>query len=117
MKNIFEKIKKVFFGIGMLLMYLPNKVLAVAAGDVIRDFDDDKYTSPEYGVQHVHYTSWERVLDVFRFIFLPIVLLIGLTIYFKKSKASKKKKIIVTICTVLVGALLYFILTSVRNKI
>ncbi len=43
---------------------------------------------------------------------IPIVLLIGLIMYFKKSKSSKKVKILVTIIVIAVTVLLYFVVNE-----
>lgn len=97
MKKSISKIKKILFTILLTIEGVQNKVLG--------------YT-PLYGVQKVKDDKSETIQNVwgvFSCIVIPIVLLIGLIVYFKKSKSSLKKKIIISILVTIFIIILCFI--------
>ena len=107
-----KKIKKIIIGVGMFLYTLPSRKLAysdksIDLNELIRE--ELIQGQPVYGVQEPPiYES--AVWKIFQFILLPIILLIGLVIYFKKSKHSKKCKIIISsIITTAIIALIYIV--------
>lgn len=100
--KILNKIKKIIIGIGLFLYTLPSKMLAYSYGMI------DKL-QPDYGVPHESPIYESTMWKVFQFILLPIILLIGLVIYIKKSKSSKKRKIAVVIIAVIALILIYII--------
>ena len=99
--KIVERIKKGLTGIGAFLLTIPAKVFAI-------EIDPP---AALYGVPS------PRVVDIIwtiaKFFIIPIALLIGLIIYFKKSKSSKKKKILVTIGIIAITAILYFVINKI----
>lgn len=106
MKTI-ERCKKGIIGIGTFLLTIPTKVFAVGL---------DITPQPAYGVDYPNVARIRPIVAIWRIVktfIIPVALVIGLIIYFKKSKSSKKKKIIVTLITIAITALIYFI----ANKI
>ena len=66
-------------------------------------------TQPAYGVPPV-LTVGDIIWNICKVSFVPVVLLIGFIIYFKKSKDSNKGKIIVILTILAIVALLYFVI-------
>lgn len=113
MKRFISKAKKVIVAIVLAIISFPNKIFATinpSALDI-----QDLYGPPPvslYGVARpstVTINFW-RIARTF---IIPIALLIGLIIYFKKSKSSKKKKILVTIGIIAITAILYFVINKI----
>ncbi len=105
--KVIERLKKGLIGIGAFLLTVPTKVFAV---------DLDMMIQPAYGVVDPGVIRIRHIVVIWRIakkFIIPIVLVIGLIIYFKKSKSSKKKKTVVTVITIVITALIYFILNKV----
>ena len=100
--KIFEKLKKVFLGIGVFLVTLPMKVYGLTEIEI----------QPEYGIPEPTTRIWEVLRFLFK-ILLPIIVLVALSVgtivYFKKSKSSEKKKLFITISFVLILILIILI--------
>ena len=111
MKKLFDKVKKIIFSIGIFLITIPQKIFAIDI-DSIRDVDI-LYGSPEtlYGIPRV--SPIKSIWRIARSFVIPIILLVGLIIYFKKSKSSTKKKILVTIGIIAITAILYFVVNKI----
>ena len=93
--KLIGKIKKLIITIGTFFIILPTKVFA---GNVIGTL---------YGISREPVKS-NRMLDsvniiwkISKVLLVPLVLIIGLVIYFKKSKSTTKKKVITMIIAVL----------------
>ena len=105
--KVVERIKKGLMGIGAFLLTIPTKVFAVDDMDIIYSV---------YGIpdpEPVKNNFINSVWNVCRIFIIPIALLIGIIIYFKKSKSSKKKKIFVTIGIFVITAILYFVVNRI----
>lgn len=102
--KIVERIKKCLMVIGTFLLTVPTKVFATTRGDID--------IAPAYGIP-ASVESKNNMLNIFRMFIIPIVLLIGIIIYLKKSKSSKKKKILITIGIIAITAILYFIIDKI----
>jgi hypothetical protein len=107
--KVVEKIKKGLIGIGLFLYTISTKVFAVIV--------TQEYLSAEteYGVRRV--SKAEIIWIIARNFIIPIVLLIGIIMYFKKSKSSIKKKILVTIGIIAITAILYFVINKIIYKL
>lgn len=75
---------------------------------------------PMYGIpvpEPVKNNFINSVWNICRMFIIPIVLLIGIIIYFKKSKSSKKRKIITVLITIGIVAILYFVINYIINNV
>ena len=121
MKKIISKIKKMTLSIGLAVISIPNKIFAVMS-----DFRDeqDLYGPPPtrittpllYGPPEPENTT-RNIWEILKWTVIPLAFLIGIIVYFKKSKSSLKKKIIVTICVITIIVILYYIINLIINKI
>ena len=111
--KILEKIKKLAVGLGTFLLTLPTKVMAVQ--DQIFEnaskFFRDSRSQPDYGIPITSpiLIKWRLA----RTFVIPIALLIGLIVYFKKSKSSKKKKLFVSIGVIILTVLVVFTINAI----
>ncbi len=110
MRKVINKLKKIIFFIGVLLMSLPSKIFAT-----------NVFTSPVstlYGIPETVYESSpvspvQLIWRIAKGIVIPLILLVGLITYLKKSKSSKKKKILVTIGIIAITAIIYFVVNKI----
>ena len=104
--KVVEKIEKSLIGIGTVLSLLPIKVLAIS--------DSMMRISAAYGVQEpVRNNLISSIWNICRMFIIPIALLIGIIIYLKKSKSSKRRKIITALITIGIVATLDFIINYI----
>lgn len=95
--KLIKKIKKCIIGIGVFFLTFYHKVLGT------------EVMQPDYGVP-ISGKEWFLIIwSVINIIIVPIVLLLGLVTYFKKSKSSTKKKIIISILAVTLAISMIFI--------
>ena len=100
MKKVLSKITKLFSSIGLALFTFGTKVMA-------RDFDK---IVPLYGIEPVEPkkpTFLEKSLPIIKGVFIPLILIIGLIIYWRKSKSDKGAKILLIICIVIFVLIIY----------
>lgn len=105
MKILF-KFKKVIGGIATFLIMQSTKVFSM---------------SELYGVPQVLYGPptqnkslvLEKILTFARLFLIPIIFLIGICIYLKKSKADKKRKIITAILISIISVILYIVINYI----
>lgn len=101
--KIISKIKKLIISVGIAIISFPNRIFAIDISQI-----QDLYGPPPvslYGIPNP--TNPIRIIwKISKFFVIPLALLIGLIIYFKKSKSTKKKKIFVSaiaiICTIII---------------
>ncbi len=105
-----KKIRKVLIAIGTFLISIPTKIRAVID---ITEIGNEKL----YGVPNPKLTILSGLLNLFRYIILPIVLIIGIVVYIKKSKSSKKRKILTILAIVAIAVAIFFLLTHFINTI
>ena len=109
MKNFISKIKKVATAVGIAIISIPNKIFAMIEPHTL-------YGPPTQNI----YGPLEIIVNsfwtIFKWIIIPIAFLIGIIVYFKKSKSSLKKKIIVTICAIAIIAIVYYIINLIISK-
>ena len=104
--KIISKIKKIIFSAGIAIMALLRNVYAV-----------DIAFSELYGVEDPDETIsvLTVILNIVRFIIIPIVLLIGLIIYWKKGKDSNKVKFIGSIVAIVITLAFVGLITFIAN--
>lgn len=116
MKKFISKVKKVIVVIVLAIISFPNKIFATINPSVL-DIQD-LYGPPPVSLYGVARPSTVTIIwRIARTFIIPIALLIGLIIYFKKSKSSKKKKILVTIGIIAITAILYFVVNKIIYKL
>ena len=99
-----KKIKNLLISIGITIISFPNKIFAVVD------------PQPLYAPTPVTISGKapERIwLIMIRILIIPIALLIGTTVYLKKSKSSKKKKVMVSIGMIIFAILLCFAMSKI----
>lgn len=102
-----KKLKKITLMIVTFIVTIPSKVFGKALSDetlygVVNPIDQ---VDPPQEINFLKF-NWPGLLRLFA---IPIILLIGSFIYFKKSKKDKKIKLIVT-TIILILALLYILI-------
>ena len=104
MSKVWSKIRKIFSSIGIALFAFGTKVNAFKPVYNI--------TPSEYGVFNPKSepSFWEKTLPIIRFVLIPLLLVIGLIVYWKKSKAEKKMKIYITVGIIFLGVAIYAII-------
>lgn len=125
-----KKIKKVLISISLFFIGITTKVLAEADSEISTMYGVPK-DQVLYGPPRNDYIDPDRipgvdpenasvVLNTWNIVakfFIPFILLIGLIVYFKKSKSSLKKKIIVSIVLILVTLIACLGITYLLNNI
>lgn len=125
-----KKIKKVLMSISLFFIGITTKVLAEADSEISTMYGVPK-DQVLYGPPRNDYIDPDRipgvdpenasvVLNTWNIVakfFIPFILLIGLIVYFKKSKSSLKKKIIVSIVLILVTLIACLGITYLLNNI
>lgn len=125
-----KKIKKVLMSISLFFIGITTKVLAEADSEISTMYGVPK-DQVLYGPPRNDYIDPDRIpgvdpdnasvlLNAWNIVakfFIPFILLIGLIVYFKKSKSSFKKKIIVSIVLILVTLIACLGITYLLNNI
>lgn len=96
MKNICKKISKIFGIMGTFLFSIWNKVLAAVDLENIAS-----RMEPEYGVPKNNLIIY-KIFDFGKILIIPVILLIGLYIYYKKKDKEKYAKRIIIIKRLLI---------------
>lgn len=106
--KVLDKIKKGLIGIGGFLLTIPTKVLAMRV-------DDTMMIVPLYGPakEPPKPSVIEIISKIARDFMLPIVLLVGIIIYFKKGEDGRKKRILMSIGIILLITVLYFAINDI----
>lgn len=125
-----KKIKKVLMSISLFFIGITTKVLAEADSEISTMYGVPKdqvlygpprndYINPDKipGVDPENASVVLNAWNIVAKFFIPFILLIGLIVYFKKSKSSLKKKIIVSIVVILVVAIACLRITYLLNNI
>ena len=111
MKGFVSKIKKIIFSIAVAIISFPSKIFAAIDPSAIQDLYGPPPTSTLYGVYRPSPVT--IIWRIARTFIIPIALLIGLIVYFKKSKSSKKKKIFVSIGVIILTVLVVFTINAI----
>lgn len=104
--KIIKKVKKFFSAIGLFFITLSSKVFALTTDDIVN-------IQAAYGVPQYSPSISDKIWWGCKIFVIPIALLIGLIGYFKKSKNSNLKKILVTIGIIVITAILYFVVNKI----
>lgn len=112
-----RKIKKKIIIIAIAVIAIPKKIFSVNYSEddnAISEILKGAPTDPAYGLPSESvFNSNVRVLwDLIKFLIIPAILLIGLAVYWKKSKSSKKRKIIITLIILLLLLILLYIMIN-----
>ena len=108
MKKFISKIKKVVVMAMGVIIALPGKIFAA----MVPENFINKYQTL-YGVRNPVSLIIEVIWNIARITIIPIAVLIGLIVYFKKNKSSTKKKVLVTILTIGIVAIIYCIINLI----
>lgn len=101
-----SKIKRLFQMLGIAIALLPYKI--------VRAFDMDSTIQALYGPpQELNSTQSNGLWNILKVIIIPIILIIGLIIYFRKSKGTFKKKILISLIIIIFTLLIVFILNKI----
>lgn len=110
MKKIINRLKKIFIMIGTFCLSIYTKVFAIDAIQLnMIELEQDAIVL--YGVAKPN--PVKVIFKIAKVFVIPVALIVGLLIYFKKSKSSKKKKILVTLGIIVITAILYFIVNKI----
>lgn len=110
--KVLQKIKKIIVATGIAIITLSKKIFAISPNDILGM--QDLYGPPPVALYGVARPSTITIIwRIARTFVIPIALLIGLIVYFKKSKSSKTKKILVTIGIIVITAILYFVVNKI----
>lgn len=106
--KLVEKIKKGLIGMGIFILTIPTKVFA-------------KVVVPNPGIQTDYGVRTPNpifmIWDIARIFLIPITLLIGLIIYFKKSKSNTKKRVLVIIGIIVITVIVYFVVNNIIDQL
>ena len=102
MKKKFNKIKKIFL---IIVAFLSSMWSKVFAGEI-----QPLYGPGNTGTELPKVSVGERILSFCKNFIVPIAFLIGIIIYFKKSKTSIEKKIVIAFIIGILGWILWSIL-------
>ena len=105
--KILSKLKSVIVGVGIGILTFANKVFAISPDMII----DPGMIETAYGIPRP--SPIRKIIKIAKAFIIPIAVIIGLLIYFKKSKSSKKKKLLVTLGIIAITAILYFIVNKI----
>ena len=95
--NRMKKVKKIIMSVTITIMLLPEKIVRALSTQDLRNMQD-LYGSPPEPQSDFISTIW-RISKIF---LIPLALIIGFIIYFKKSKSTTKRKVITMIIVLLV---------------
>lgn len=106
--KIVERIKKGLIGIGAFLLTIPTKVVATA------DITPVLYGMPAPNPKSI---ILKNILNILKIAVIPLILIIGIVIYLKKSRSSKKRKIITVLIIIGIVMILYFVINYIINNV
>ena len=109
--KLLDKIKKILTKICAFLLMIPTKVSARE----IEVLYGPPPTSAVYGVYRP--SPLTIIWKIARTFVIPIALLTGLIIYLKKSKSSKKRKIITVFVTISIVVILCLLVNYIINNV
>lgn len=104
--KILLKLKSVMVGAGIGILTFANKVFATSLMNM-----NELDVVVLYGVAKPN--PVKVIFKIAKVFVIPVALIVGLLIYFKKSKSSKKKKMLVTLGSIVITAILYFIVNKI----
>ena len=96
--KIIKKIKKVIISAIIAIVLLPKKIFASIDPGVLETLYGPRNEQVLYGVRSPISSIW----NIAKIFIIPLALIIGFIIYFKKSKSTTKRKIITMIIVLLI---------------
>ena len=108
--KVIERVKKWLIGMGVFLLTIPTRVFATAPL-----LEEVLYMPPSSvkDKEPIKEPILSKVLNVYRIAIIPLVLIIGIIIYLKKSKSSMKKKIMVIIGLIAITTIFYIAIDKI----
>ena len=110
MKKIFKKMYKILMTFGILIVNIRNRVFGVVDPKPYTAYGVDYMPTPDYGVEYIPKIDCIKIVS---FIAIPIFWIIGIIVYWKKSKEEKKEKIKVLIIVNIIIIVLILIAIAV----
>ena len=96
--KIISKIKKIIFSAGIAIMTLPKKIFAtINVTNIMNATDATLYGVTLYKPSDTVVTIWK----ICKYFLIPLMIIMGTIIYWKKSKVETKKKVIRVIIAIL----------------
>lgn len=112
--KIVEKIKKGLIGLGAFLLTIPTKLFATDFNSVPSVYGPPP---PDPEPESFILTIFKNILNIYKIVIIPVALIIGIVIYLKKSKSSKKRKIITVIISIAVVLALCLIISYIVDNV
>ena len=109
--KIAERIKKGLIGLGVFLLTIPTKAFAIGS---VFDRTPILYGMPEPNPKPI---ILKNILNICRIAVIPLALIIGIVIYLKKSRSSKKRKIITVLIIIGIVVSLFFVINYIINNV
>ncbi len=108
--KLLSKVKKGLIGIGLFLLTFPKKIFATSVQNIIEGGKQYLYGPPTEALYGVYDPSPTSIIWTIAKIFvIPVALVIGLIIYFKKSKSPTKKKVLIAILSIAIIVAVYIV--------
>ena len=107
MKKIVSKIHKIVISIMVAIFSGTSKILAVSIPRV------QVLYGPAPAVESSKPSIISILWIILKIVLIPMALLIGLIVYWEKSKSSKKKKILISIVSIIITAILVFVIEKI----
>ena len=104
-----KKIKKISLLVFTFLLGISTKVFGISSSQPKYGVYFDPIPQPAYGVVRPIETIWKFA----KIFIIPIILLIGIIIYLKKSTSTKLKKAITVLAMLIITGVLYFIIENI----
>lgn len=111
MKKIALKLKEIIVSITLLIVSLPSKIFA---SNMYSGQDLYGPPTPLYGPPRLEPKS-VFIMRIASLVLMPVAFLTGLIIYLKKSKSSKKKKVLTSLGIIVIALILMFICIRICN--
>ena len=108
MKKIVSKLKKIFGIASAYLLLVRNRIFGIVN------------PQPLYGVNPIEeepISKLKKLLIIIRTYIIPFVFIIGVIAYFKKSKSSTKKKIILSIIAFIIACIIYVVMNNIITNL
>ena len=104
--KVLKKIKYGLIMFGTTLMMLPNKIFAAREPEMVSLYAAPKEEpTPEFSYS-------ELFLKILSFVIIPLVLLVGAIVFYKKSKMKNIAKILIIIAVAIIATLFIIYVAS-----
>ena len=106
--RIIKSVKKRVIGLEVFLLTTSTKVFAFGI-----DRTPLVYGPPESNQENIESIELKSKFSISKVLLIPIILLIGIIIYLKKSKSNKKRKLITVLIAIAIVVALEFYIMNV----